>query len=313
MSKQAGRPGPGAVRVGRFIGKLGVVSIPAVGVGLDLDERVVRRHVAKLETSGWLIREPWVWGEGSIVWLTSAGIEGTGLAGLRPVKSPPGATTISHGVRVGWSAARLERRGRAWKTARELAVDRDLWAVPTLSERGFTEQLPDLVAWPNPAAGPVAVIVESGHRREDRQKLILEGWRDAILSGRYAAVRYDCTSPSVAHWINRLAEKVGLTDRAFAAVLQPSAAEIAALSPTAEKSDEAAEPEQVTTPEFAHPDDVPKLVVSSAALGPPSRPMERVPRWQPEAEAPEAAAERQRLCSEIFGIEGSRPRRTWRR
>ena len=46
-------PGPGTMRVGRFIGRLGVVSLPAVGVGLDLDQRVVRRHVARLEAA-WL-------------------------------------------------------------------------------------------------------------------------------------------------------------------------------------------------------------------------------------------------------------------
>ena len=127
MSKQA-RPGPGTLRVGRFIGRLGVVSIPAVEVGLDLDQRVVRRHVAKLESAGWLARAPWIWGEGSVVWLTGAGIEGAGLGGVRPVKSPPAATTIAHGVLVGWSAARVERRGRVWKSARELAVERERWA-----------------------------------------------------------------------------------------------------------------------------------------------------------------------------------------
>lgn len=55
-------PGPGTVRVRRFIGRVGVVSMPAVAVGLGLDERVVRRHVAKLEAAGWLSREPWVFG-----------------------------------------------------------------------------------------------------------------------------------------------------------------------------------------------------------------------------------------------------------
>jgi hypothetical protein len=55
-------PGPGTVRVARFIGRLGVVSLPAVEVGLDLDQCVVRRHVAKLEAAGWLARMPWVWG-----------------------------------------------------------------------------------------------------------------------------------------------------------------------------------------------------------------------------------------------------------
>lgn len=116
--------GPGTLRVGRFIGRLGVISIPAVEVGLDLDQRVVRRHIAKLEAAGWLAREPWIWGEGSVVWLTGAGIEGAGLGGVRPVKSPPGATTIAHGVLVGWSAARIEHRGRAWKSAREARAAR---------------------------------------------------------------------------------------------------------------------------------------------------------------------------------------------
>lgn len=137
--------GPGTVRVGRFIGRLGVVSLPAVGVGLDLDQRVVRRHVAKLEAAGWLAREPWIWGEGSVVWLTAAGIDGAGLGGVRPLKSPPGATTIAHGVLVGWSAARVEHRGRVWKSARELAVERDRWRVRrsrTAERRGDRGPLP---------------------------------------------------------------------------------------------------------------------------------------------------------------------------
>ena len=169
MRKQA-RPGPGTLRVGRFIGRLGVVSIPAVEVGLDLDQRVVRRHVAKLEAAGWLAREPWIWGEGSVVWLTGAGIEGAGLGSVRPVKSPPGATTIAHGVLVGWSAARLEHRGRVWKSARELAVERERWAVRARCERGSTELLPDLAVWLKRAEPPVAVIAESGGRREDRHE-----------------------------------------------------------------------------------------------------------------------------------------------
>jgi len=177
-------PGPGTLRVRRFIGRLGVVSLRAVEVGLDLDQRVVRRHVAKLEAAGWLVRAPWVWGEGSVVWLTGAGVEGTGLGGVRAVKSPPAPTTITHGVLVGWSAARIERRGRVWRAARELAVDRERWVVPMRCERGYTEQLPDLAGRLKHSAPPVAVIAESGGRREDRQKMILEGWRDAIWSGR---------------------------------------------------------------------------------------------------------------------------------
>src|SRR5450755_82742 len=123
-------PGPGTLRVGRFIGRLGVVSLPAVEVGLDLDQRGVRGHVAVLEAAGWLARAPWVWGEDSVVWLTGTGVEGAGLGGVRAVKSPPAPTTITHGVLVGWSAARAEHRGRTWKSARELELDRERWAAP---------------------------------------------------------------------------------------------------------------------------------------------------------------------------------------
>ena len=49
-----------------------------------------------------------------------------------------GATTIAHGVLVGWSAARVEHRGRVWKSARELALERERWAITMRCERGYT-------------------------------------------------------------------------------------------------------------------------------------------------------------------------------
>lgn len=84
-------------------------------------------------------------------------------------------------------------------------------------ERGYTKQLPDLAVWLKRSGPPIAVIAESGGRREDRQKMILEGWGDAILAGRYAAVLYDCANGSVAHWISRLAKKARLTGPTFVA------------------------------------------------------------------------------------------------
>lgn len=301
--------------MGRFIGKLGVVSIPAVEVGLDLDQRVVRRHVAKLEAAGWLAREPWIWGEGSVVWLTGAGMEGAGLGGVRPVKSPPGATTIVHGVLVGWSAARIERRGRVWKAARELAVESERWAVRMRCERGYTDQLPDLAGWLRQSSAPIAVIAESGGRREDRQKMILEGWRDAIWAGRYAAVRYDCASQSVAHWIARLAKKVGLAGSKFTAVVQTTAEEIAALA-AAQDVDELPVGTQPSA-EAAQPRDEP--VQLAPVPTPPPPPPVHVERPEPQPETPEEAAERKRQYRQIFGVEDPfgidepAQRRRWRR
>jgi hypothetical protein len=141
------RIGPGSMRVGRFIGRLGVVSLPAVQVGLGIDERVVRRHVAKLEAAGWLGREPCVWGQGSIAWLTGRGLNGTALGGLQPLKLPPSPTTVDHGVVVGWTAARVERHGGRWKSARELALDPGRWAARIPDKRArFTIPCP---TWPS--------------------------------------------------------------------------------------------------------------------------------------------------------------------
>ena len=224
--------GPGTLRVGRYIGRLGVVSMPAVAVGLELDERVVRRHVAKLEAAAWLARTPWVRGDGSVVWLTAAGTEAVGLGGLRPMLKRPKSTTLTHAIVVGWTVARIQRRGLDWRSSRELAVNPDRWAVPARGEHGRTTLLPDLAVWRTPSAPPVALVVETGGRREDRQKRILEGWRDAVLNGRYSAVQYDCADPSVTRWITRLAANVSLSRSSFIAVTQKNAAEIAAISPT---------------------------------------------------------------------------------
>ena len=273
----------------------------AVEIGLDLDQRVVRRHVAKLEAADWLSRAPWVWGDGSVAWLTGAGIERMGLGGVRAVKSPPAPTTIAHGVLVGWSAARIERRGRVWKAARELAVDRERWAVPVRCERGYTEQLPDLVGWVKHWAPPVAVIAESGARREDRQKMILEGWRDAIWSGRYVAVRYDCASPSVAHWITRLANKVGLTDSAFTAVVQTTAEQIAALSPAAPEDEPAFD--EATSPAESEPAPGDEVQTAPAPAPEPQQLAPPEPPPAPEPETAEAAAERERRYREILGMD----------
>ncbi len=81
---------------------------------------------------------------------------------------------------------------------------------------------------------PIALVAESGGRREDRQKWILEGWSGAIYAGQYSAVLYDCANDSVARWIHRLAKKARLARSDFNAVVQPRAEEIAALAPAAD-------------------------------------------------------------------------------
>lgn len=232
--EEGGRlPGPGSVRVARWVGRLGVVSLPAVQIGLDLDQRVVRRHAARLEEAGWLGRAAGVWGQGSVVWLTPRGLQAVGLGGVPAVRADPepSPSLTAHEVQVAWSAARIERRGLVWLSARELAADRERWGILARSERGWRTVLPDLAVWLRTGGAPAAIVVEAGYRREDRQRMILEAWRTAIHSGRYAGVRYDCAGEPTVRQIARLAKKAGLTG-AFLATAQMTGEEIAAIRPT---------------------------------------------------------------------------------
>jgi hypothetical protein len=188
-------------------------------VGLGLAERVVRRHVARLEAIGWLERKAGIRGEGSLVWLTSEGLAGVGLGKLAAVRAPAAfSLKTMHSVQVAWVAAELERGSLQWRAVRELALDREQWAVKVANERGGTSRrLPDLVAWPSQSRRPVAVVLEPGQRNERRQRAALEGWQAAIREGRYAQVRYK-TDPVTARQLERLAAPLGLTAPAFLAV-----------------------------------------------------------------------------------------------
>ena len=305
-------PGPGTLRVARFIGRLGIVSLPAVEVALDLDQRVVRRHVAKLEAAGWLARMPWVWGQGSVAWLTAIGVERAGLGGVRPMKAPPAPTTIAHAVLVESSAARAERRGRTWRSARELALDGERWEVPTRCERGFTTQLPDLAVWLNRSGPPWAVIAESGRRREDRQKLMLEGWRDAVHRGRYAGVRYDCASVSVARWISRLAKSVWLTAPDVSVIVQTTAEEIATLARAdAEREGRAADAPEAAAGAAPTPNGKVGTAPDDVRISAASVPVPTAKAPAPRPDTPEEAAERERRYREIFGIPEPKRRARW--
>jgi hypothetical protein len=172
------------------------------------------------------------------------------------------------------------------------------------------KQLPDLAVWLKRSGPPIALISESGGRREDRQKKVLEGWRDAVYAGQYSAVLYDCANDSVAHWISRLAAKVRLTRSEFGVVVQARAEEISALTPAADND---VPPASVSNADMPSSAEVEIEPVRSPA------PPVRVPAVQaaeapkPDPETPEDAAEREHRFREIFGIPEPKRRRPWRR
>ncbi len=244
------------------------------------------------------------------MWLTERGLGAIGLGGLAAVRASPAPspTLAAHGVLVGWSAARAQRRGHVWLSARELALERERWEVRVRDERGWRGVLPDLAVWPTEDAPPIGLVAEAGFRRSSRQRAILEGWRDTIRSGRYGGVRYDCAGEQTARKITIIAEKIGLDRSVFTAVEQTSPAEIAAIEPAPHQVDEAvvdpptipysrgSSEQQRELPELPHPK--------------PALPKRMPPRQQ--SGPPEAAPDRERILKEVLGSDEPRPRR-WRR
>jgi hypothetical protein len=143
--------------------------------------------------------------------LTSGGLSGLGLGQLRAVRAPAAfSVQTMHSIQVAGVAAELEHGGLQWLAVRELALDRERWAVEVANERGGTSRrLPDLVVWPSESRAPVAIVLEhSQPHHHKRQQAGLEGWQAAIRGGRYAQVRYQ-TDPVTARQLERLAAQLG--------------------------------------------------------------------------------------------------------
>jgi len=273
--------------------------MPAVSIALGLAERVVRRHVAKLEAIGWLRRTAALRGNGSLVWLTAAGYEGLGLE-LAPVKAPAvfSATTL-RSVEIAWAAANAERQGVRWLSARELTMQRETWQITVANERGGqSHRLPDLVLWPSNRPLPVAIVLERDYQHPRRQRAALQGWQAAIAAGRYAQVRYQ-TGPILAYDLHRLTAQVGLDPPAFIVGENMTAPE---LDPPATATKDPTAPPKAAETQRAPTDP------------PPTPDLDRNPGKPPQMEVtPEPAAERQRLVNDLLGISEPQPRGRCRR
>ena len=302
--------GPGSMRVGRLIGRLGVVTMPAIERGLGLADRVVRRHVAKLEAIGWCARTPGLRGYGSLVWMTDTGLNGIGLVDLPALRAPdPFSIQTMRTVRVAWVAAEIEAAGHRWKAVRELALAPDRWGVQVANERGGkSRRLPDLVFWPASGDGlPVAVVVVHGPPKPRRERAALEGWQGSIAAGQYAQVRY-VAGPSSARRREGVAARVGLTATQLIAGDRAVKHESPVPAETIESLAEASTSAEVTAVAVPVP---PQPVPDPPPPVPGHAP--RQSRLHAPAETPERAAERQELIRELLGQEETPSRRRWRR
>ncbi|HEY6397384.1 MAG TPA: hypothetical protein VIX82_08035 [Solirubrobacteraceae bacterium] len=168
-----------------------------------------------------------------------------------------------------------------------------------------------MAVWPLRSSAPVALIIDTGQRRDDRQRMILEGWRDAVHSGRYGRVQYDGASASIARRMTRLAEKVWLTAPEFVAAVQADPEQFAAMAAAAQapKADAPISNGAATT----HTD---ALGHAEPRRPPPpaSAPVQtREPPPSPASDSAEGAVSREQLYREIFGMPEPQARRRWQR
>jgi hypothetical protein len=290
------------MRVGRFIGRLGVVPMPAIERGLGLVDRVVRRHVAKLERVGWCERMSAIRGDGMLVWMTPSGLDGVGLGELPALRAPdPFSPRTLRSIRVAWAAADVERAGHQWIASRELALAPGRWGAQVANERGGrSRRLPDLVFWPTSDGRlPVAVVVVQGQSNPRRERVALGGWQASIATGRYAQVRY-LAGPAAASHLERLATEIGLTAPQFIAAERVVADGAPVLPSVIENVDEPSmdvETAPVAEPDFPRPS--------------PARVVPQRSTTEEPVETPEQAAERRKLINDVLGLGEPARRRRW--
>jgi hypothetical protein len=188
-----------------------MVPMPAIEHGLGLVDRVVRRHVAKLEKVGWCERILAVRGEGMLVWMTSTGLDRVELGQLPAPRAPNRfSPQTMRGVRVAWAAADIEHAGHRWIAGRELALAPDGWGAEIANERGgYSCRLPDLVFWSRlDPSRQAAVVIAAGLTNPRRERAALECWQRSILAGQYAQVHY-VASPAFVRHLKGVAKAIG--------------------------------------------------------------------------------------------------------
>jgi hypothetical protein len=150
---------------------------------------------------------------------------------------------------------------------------------------------------------PVAIVCEETRRRDDRQTWRLEGWRDAVIAGRYDFVQYDCAHEHLATWIQRLGKKINFKSPGLRCVLQTPAAKIPTLGPYEPPPKPAPEPKPLTQSQQAR-ESAPYVYGREPAA-----------KSEPEIISPEEYELRKERYRELTGgydsFEPEEPRRRW--
>lgn len=339
------RPGgwlaPGSLRGLDWLCRVGPAPVQAWGCALGWSRSAGFRHAQRLVAQGWVTRLATVWGHGSLLVPTRAGVRMSGLPVTAALEPAP--TWWAHLQACAWTAAWMTVRGRPMLGCREIDADSSWSGVLRWRDNKGSHQAghrPDLV-WA-PEGGRAAIEVELARKSTPRLDAVLglhAGWRAA---GKTGGVIYVCADQTGCERVRRVAVKHGLSPEPGGGLRVETLAHVKAQALKAharrgenpagqEESPEldAALPEQsAVIPAASAP---PGEADESAAIDRPSQDRDQEQEqplepsvWRPEApepqpaaqppgvETPEAAAARERRYREIMGYPEPK-RRRWRR
>jgi hypothetical protein len=163
----------------RWLARVDVAGIEALGMALGFSRSVTYSHVARLERAGLLVRA-FAHG-GSVVAITARGRR---AVGADRAKTRAGATHgegLRHARAVSWIAALLSLRDRDWVGARAMRLCPE-WVVPVLwaAHRGAHRPSLGIVT---PSGRLVAVEVELSHKSPRRFDALMAGYELSIARG----------------------------------------------------------------------------------------------------------------------------------
>lgn len=207
-------PGPRSIEALRWLARIDVAGLEALGVALGFSRSVTYSHVVRLERAGFVVRA-FAHG-GSVAAITPAGRRAVGADRAKVRAGATHGMGLRHARAVSWIAALLTLRDRDWLSEREMRV-RPEWVVPVLlaAHRGAHRPSLGIVM---PSGKLVAVEVELWHKSPRRFDAIMTAYEDSIGRGRIAGgLIYVSDRTDVLAAITRAANRSAVPESSFRA------------------------------------------------------------------------------------------------
>jgi len=172
-------PGPRSMEALRWLARVDVAGVEALGVALGFSRSVTYSHVARLEEAGLLVRA-FAHG-GSVVAITASGRRAVGADRAKLRAGATHGMGLRHARAISWVAALLTLRDRDWVSERAMRAC-DEWTVPVLWAAHRRAHRPSLGIVMR-RGGMVAVEVELSHKSPRRFDAIMAGYELSIARG----------------------------------------------------------------------------------------------------------------------------------